>query len=58
MVHHGLSHSGHHKTRNGWYSGMMALIYSIVGLYILYSKNVLGLSGSFYGGLVTASVNF
>ena len=31
--------------------GMMAPIYSIVGILILHSKNVLGLSGSFYGGV-------
>ena len=30
-----------HKTRNGWYSGMVAPIYSIVGILILYSMNVL-----------------
>ena len=43
MVCHMLSHNKRHKTCNGWYSGMMAPIYSIVGILILYSKNVLGL---------------
>ena len=43
MVYRGLSHNEHHKTRNGSYSGMVVPIYSIVGILILYSKNVLGL---------------
>ena len=43
MVHRALSHNEHHKTCNGWYSGMVAPIYSIVGILILYNKNVLGL---------------
>ena len=43
MVCHMLLHNKRHKTCNGWYSGMMAPIYSIVGILILYSKNVLGL---------------
>ena len=42
MVRHVLLHECH-KTRDGWYSGMEALIYFIVGIFILYSKNVLGL---------------
>ena len=33
--------NGRHKTRNGWYLGLVELISSIVGLLILYSKNVL-----------------
>ena len=33
MVHHALSHNEH---RNGWYSGVVAPIYSIVGILILY----------------------
>ena len=43
MVCRTLSHKEHHKTCNGWYSGMVAPIYSIVGILILYSKNILGL---------------
>ena len=43
MVRRALSHVKCHKTRNDCYSGMMAPIYSIVGILILYSKNVLGL---------------
>ena len=35
-------HNGHHKTSNGWYLGMVAPISSILGLLILYSKNVVG----------------
>ena len=41
-------------TQEWWCQFTPLLVYS----YILYSKNVLGLSGSFYGGLVTASANF
>ena len=37
MVHRVLLHTEHHKTHNGWYSGMAVLIYSIVGILILYS---------------------
>ena len=29
--------NGHHKTRNGWYLGLVALISSIIGLLILYT---------------------
>ena len=64
MVCRVLSHNKRHKTCNGWYSGMVVPIYSIVGILILYSKNVLALGSviterySFYGGLVTATVNF
>ena len=36
-----LSHNEHHKTHNGWYSGMWAPLYFIVGILILYSKNAL-----------------
>ena len=32
----------HHETHNGWYSGMVALIFSIVDVLILYSRNILG----------------
>ena len=46
MVRHLLSHNEHHKTCNRWYSGMVALIYSNVGMatdYIyVHSKNMLG----------------
>ena len=38
-----IAQQARHKTRNGWYSGMVAPIYFIVGVLILYSKNVLGL---------------
>ena len=31
-----------HKTHNGWYLVMVAPISSILGLLILYSKNVVG----------------
>ena len=40
MVHHALSQNEHHKTHNGWYSGMVAPIYSIVDILILYSNYV------------------
>ena len=30
-----VSHNEHHKTRNGWYSGMEAPIYSIVGRSVI-----------------------
>ena len=43
MVSCALSHNDHHKTHNGWYSGIVAPIYSIVDILILYSKNALGL---------------
>ena len=33
--------NGCHKTRNGWYLGLVAPISSIVGLLILYGLNVL-----------------
>ena len=33
-----LSHNVCHKTCNGWYSGMVTPIYSIVGILILYSN--------------------
>ena len=42
MVRRALSHNGRHKTRNGWYLVMVAPISSILGLLILYSKNVVG----------------
>ena len=42
MVRRALSQNERHKTRNGWYSRMEAAIYFIVGILILYSKNVLG----------------
>ena len=31
MVYRALSHNKRHKTRNGWYSGMVDPIYSIIG---------------------------
>ena len=34
--------NGCHKTRNDYYLGLVRPISSIVGLLILYSKNVLG----------------
>ena len=41
LIHHVYSHTNEcHKTHNGWYSGMVA---PIVSLLILYCKNVLGL---------------
>ena len=43
MVCYALLHNKYHDTRNSWYSGMEAPIYSIVGILTLYSKNVLGL---------------
>ena len=42
MVRHAQSHNGRHKSRNGWYLGMVVPISSILGLLILYSKNVVG----------------
>ena len=36
-----LLHNEHHKICNGWYSGMVAPIYSIVGILILYSRSVI-----------------
>ena len=42
MVRRAKSHNGRHKTRNGWYLAMVAPISSILGLLILYSKNVVG----------------
>ena len=39
---HTWSHNGRHKARNGWCLGMVAPISSILGLLILYSKNVVG----------------
>ena len=41
VVGHGHTNE-HHKTRNGCYSGLVWVISSIVGILILYSKNVLG----------------
>ena len=41
MVRHALSHNKCHKTLNDWYSGMVVPIHSIVGILILYNKNVL-----------------
>ena len=35
IVRHALSHNEHHKTRNGWYSGMVVPIYSIVGIILI-----------------------
>ena len=35
MVCRAQSYNGHHKTRNGWYLGMVAPISSILGLLIL-----------------------
>ena len=58
MVHRACMHgctNECHKTCNSWYSGMMVLISSIIGILILISKN---LSDSFYGGLSTASASF
>ena len=43
MVHCVWSHNECHKTRNGWYLGMVMPISSIHGLLTLYSKNVVGL---------------
>ena len=43
MVRRALSQNERHKTRNGGYSGMETPIHFIVGILILYSKNVLGL---------------
>ena len=40
MVHHAQSHNGRHKAHNGWYLGMVVPISSILGLLVLYSKNV------------------
>ena len=37
MVHRELSYNERHKTHNCWYSGMLALIYSIVDVLILYT---------------------
>ena len=42
MVRRAWSYNGRHKTRNGWYLGMVVPISSILGLLILYSKNVVG----------------
>ena len=36
-------HEWHHKTRNGWYLGLVAPVSFIVGLLILYRWNVLSL---------------
>ena len=43
MVHRVWSQNEHHKTRNGWYLEMVVPISSILGLLILYSKNVVAL---------------
>ena len=40
-----------HKICNGWFTGLVALISSIVGILILYSKNVLGQVIAFVQGL-------
>ena len=37
------AHEWRHKNRNGWYLGMVVPTPSILGLLILYSKNVVGL---------------
>ena len=53
MVHHALLHNKHHKTGSQW------LVLRNGGADIdSISKNIIGLSYSFYGGLVTASANF
>ena len=57
MIRQAWVHGKRHKTCNGWYLGMVALISSILDLLILYSKNVLGLSNSFHGGLARAFAN-
>ena len=41
MVFRAWAYERRHKTRNGWYSGLVAPISSIVGLLILYGWNVL-----------------
>ena len=43
MVRRTWAHERRHKTRNGWYLGMVTPTSSILGLLILYSKNVVGL---------------
>ena len=43
MVRRTRAHERRHKTRNGWYLGMVAPTSSILSLLILYSKDIVGL---------------
>ena len=61
MVYHLRAQKERYKVCNGWFSGLVVLIFSIVGVSILYSKNVLGqrnLSDNFGDGLFTAPTRF
>ena len=47
-----------HKIHEYWFSGLVVLIYCVLTVVILPSKNVLGLSDSFRGTLATMFKNF